>query len=394
MNQHDEGVRSSESQHFVQKITELFVSPEKDDRHNNINIIRFIAAAMVIYGHMSHLIGAPMPQLFGQEISSIAVKVFFVLSGYLIAQSLMRDNHTFRYFVRRTFRIFPGLFFVCFIAAFVLGPLLSSEGFRSYFSSSLPYEYFIKNSLMNPVYSLPGVFENNLYPNAVNGSLWTLPVEFSMYILLPISVFVFKKLNILKPGLAIMAVGLVALSVAHMLLFPSAVWAIWGSNVWDGLVLTPYFFMGAVFSFPEFKKIFNLQWAIVLAFVAGVIVLDGYWQYEIVVFLTLPYITLSCSLATPAVFGRVFAVNDYSYGLYLWGFFVQQILVSFIGVDKGISIVAYSAICFIVATVCAMVSWHLVEKPCNGVGKKVCAWSRRREAERLAKKTVTGTTAD
>lgn len=366
------------------------MSPEKDDRHNNINIIRFIAAAMVIYGHMSHLIGAPMPLLFGQEVSSIAVKVFFVLSGYLIAQSLMRDNHTFRYFVRRTFRIFPGLIFICFVAAFVLGPLLSSEGLRAYFTNSAPYEYFIKNSLMNPVYALPGVFENNLYPNAVNGSLWTLPVEFSMYILLPISVFVFKKLNILKSGLTIVAVALAVLSIVHMLFFPDAVLAVWGSNVWDGLVLAPYFFAGAVFSFPEFKRIFNLQWAIVLAFIAGVIVLSGYWQYEIVVFLTLPYITLSCSLATPAIFGRVFAVNDYSYGLYLWGFFIQQILVSFIGVDKGIPLVVYATLSLVVATVFAMVSWHLVEKPCNGVGKKVCAWSRKREAERRTQASVSG----
>lgn len=362
----------------------LFVSSKDADRHNNINIIRFIAAAMVIYGHMAHLAGYSVPVLFGEEVSGIAVKVFFVLSGYLIMQSYMRDGHLFRYGIRRVFRIFPGLIFVCFITAFVIGPFLSDSGIRTYFSDISTYEYFIKNCIMYPVYNLPGVFTNNYYPTAVNGSLWTLPVEFSMYILLPLFIVSFKKLHILKLGIAFTGVVLMTLELIHIIWYPDWCCVIWGTNIFDGLVLAPYFFIGAVFTFPELKRALNLQWAVVLAFLAGIVVLSSYWQYELLIFLVLPYITLSCSFATPAIFGRVFAINDYSYGLYLWGFFIQQVLVSLIGIGS-LSILPYTFICLIASLSCAMVSWHLIEKPGNALGKRLTAWSRSRQRVREAK---------
>ncbi len=89
-------------------MTNLFVSSCDKDRRNNINLIRFVAAAMVVYGHMAHFMGGQMPILFGQEASSIAVKIFFFLSGYLICTSYLRDPHPLRYLVRRAFRIFQG----------------------------------------------------------------------------------------------------------------------------------------------------------------------------------------------------------------------------------------------------------------------------------------------
>ena len=86
---------------MASRLARLFVADEASDRRNNINVIRFIAASAVIYGHMAHLTGLPVPQICGEEVSSLAVKVFFVLSGYLIAQSYQRDPDPFRYLVRR-----------------------------------------------------------------------------------------------------------------------------------------------------------------------------------------------------------------------------------------------------------------------------------------------------
>lgn len=135
-------------------LAKLFVSPKNDDRNNNINAIRYIAAAMVIYGHMGHLGGYPVPQLFGEDISTIAVKIFFVLSGYLITQSYLHDGNIFRYGIRRVFRIFPGLIFVCFVTTFIVCPFISTLGVSGYFAEPGSYLYFIKNSLMNMTYGL------------------------------------------------------------------------------------------------------------------------------------------------------------------------------------------------------------------------------------------------
>ncbi len=368
---------------LLKKLTLLFVSPESEDRHNNINLIRFVSAAMVVYGHMAHLVGAPVPNLFGEEVSTIAVKVFFVLSGYLITQSFMRDDDFFRYMVRRIFRIFPGLIFVCFMLTFIIGPCLSTLSAGQYFSHPQTYAYFLHNSALFPDYFLPGVFTANPYPDAVNGSLWTLPVEFSMYLLLPLLVVVFRKLNLLKAGMIGAAVLFACLDIAYITQFSDARFIIWGSNVFQGLVLAPYFFAGSLFVFPEIKERLNIQVAFVLAFLLGIVIWGDYWKYEILVLLMLPYITLACSFATPALFGRVFAVNDYSYGLYVWGFPVQQTLISFLGAD-AFSLVSYTIISFLVATACAMVSWFVVEKPGNRLGKRITQWSRHRSQAKEA----------
>lgn len=367
----------------MNKAIELFVGSSGENRHNNINMIRFVSAAMVVYGHMAHFIGAPPPLLFGQEVSHIAVKVFFVLSGYLIAQSLLRDDNFFRYMTRRVFRIFPGLIFVSFVLAFVVGPLMTELPKSEYFSNPNTYKYFVMNSLLHPEYNLPGVFADNPYQYAVNGSLWTLPVEFSMYLILPMFVSLFKKMKILKSGLFVVAAFVAVLEIAHIAAFPDARFVVWGTDIFQGLDLAPFFFSGSLFVFPEFKKLLNLQVAVFLAFLLGVVSIHTYWISSSCVIVLLPYIALSCALASPAFFGKVFATEDYSYGLYVWGFPVQQCFVAIFGADF-LGLTPYTIICFLVATLFGMISWFFVEKPCGKIGRRITQWSRRRQGEKEA----------
>lgn len=363
---------------MLNKVVRLFVSSPEHNRDNNINIIRCIAAVMVIYGHMAHLIDVPVPTLFGEKISTIAVKVFFVISGYLITQSFLRDGHYFRYMVRRVCRIFPGLIFVSFATAFLIGPVVSSLPVTEYLFNRQTVKYFVHNSVLYPDYFLPGVFSENPYPDAVNGSLWTLPVEFAMYILLPFFVVVFRKLNILKGGLVAATVIFSILDVAYLSFFPEARFVIWGSNIFQGLVLVPYFFAGSLFTFDEIKSRLNLQVGVLFAFLIGSVMLEAYWQTEFALLLLLPYITLACALTKPAFFGRVFATEDYSYGLYLWGFPVQQLLVYLFGAD-AFSLLGYTIVSFFVAFLASMISWFLVEKPGGRLGKKITSWSRNKQ---------------
>ncbi len=360
----------------MKKILSLFWSPADANRQNNINFIRFAAAAMVIYGHMAHLVGAPVPQLFGQEVSTIAVKVFFVLSGYLITKSFVRDENYFRYAIRRIFRIFPGLIFIVLFCIFILGPIASTLSVSDYFQNENTWRY-LRNCLLYPIYSLPGVFVDNFYPNAVNGSLWTLPVEFAMYIILPIIYVGLRKLKITQTGIAIIGISILAFNVARLNFFPELRIIIWGSNLVDGCMLASYFFAGALFTFENFRSKLNLQVACFLLAFLAIINLRNYWQWEIALFLFLPYIVLSLSFAQPSIFGRVFAKNDYSYGLYLWGMPVQQLFVYYFGIDF-LGLIPYSLLCMVIATLCAMFSWHFIEQPCNKIGKKITNYSKKR----------------
>ena len=157
----------------------------REKRDNNFNIIRFVAAIMVMAGHMAYIGGYTLPTLWGEGIQALGVKIFFLIGGFLIAKSWESDSNPVRYMTKRVFRIFPALIAFTLVAAYVIGPILSTLTINEYFQSPLVRNY-LRNILLFPAYSLPGVFETNPYPNAVNGSLWTLPIEFAMYILVPI----------------------------------------------------------------------------------------------------------------------------------------------------------------------------------------------------------------
>ena len=130
--------------------------------------------------------GVPAPLFLGVlPLGPLGVYIFFSISGYLIAQSWDRDSHALRFFIRRGLRIFPALIVVTILTVFVLGPAITTLPIWEYFKSNSTWGYF-SNIILYMSYALPGVFEHNTYPNAVNGSLWSLTTEFGMYMLLMI----------------------------------------------------------------------------------------------------------------------------------------------------------------------------------------------------------------
>ncbi|MEG1887365.1 MAG: acyltransferase [Oscillospiraceae bacterium] len=346
-----------------------FITPvtTESDRANNFNIIRFIAAIMVVYSHMGHIIGGPVFSIYNQAVSTIGVKIFFLISGYLITKSYMNDSNIVRYLTRRVFRIFPALIAIIVFSTFIVGPIFTTLSLNEYFHSPLIFDY-LKNIFLKISYSLPGVFQNNIYPNAVNGSLWTLPVEFAMYLLLPAIVVVFKKLKILKQGILAVAVVALISDIIKIKYFPAAALVIYNTNLYDWLTLVPFFFIGALFTFPEIRKLLNLQWATGIAAVALLIGANQV-KSEIIVALVLPYFIFSFALAPNPIFANWFSKNDYSYGMYLYGFLIQQLYSQFLG--KHFSVNIATIICVLATFAAAFVSWHLIEKPCQKLGKKI-----------------------
>ena len=95
----------------------------------------------------------------------------------LVWSSWERDSDLKRFFMRRSLRIFPVLWVLVFWAIFLLGPVFSTLRLTDYFAASETWRY-LSMALLLPRHALPGVFADNPFPLAVNGSLWTLPVEF------------------------------------------------------------------------------------------------------------------------------------------------------------------------------------------------------------------------
>ena len=140
------------------------------NRNNNIAVIKFIAAIMVITGHMAYILGVSLPIVLGTGIQIIGVKIFFLMGGYLITKSWLSDPIPKRYAEKRIMRLVPPLVMYTIIAILFSGIFLSTLSIKEYFTNPQTWRY-LKNIVFCIEYSLPGVFENNIYPCAVNGSL-------------------------------------------------------------------------------------------------------------------------------------------------------------------------------------------------------------------------------
>ena len=322
---------------------------------------------MVVLGHMSHLIGVEVNMFLGQAVSTIGVKIFFLISGYLIANSFCNDSNVLRYAIRRIFRILPGLIGVVLFAIFIVGPLCTSLPLREYFSNGVTWNY-MKNIALYIQYFLPGVFENNPYPNAVNGSLWTLPVEVLMYIAVPVLFLMFRRVEKWKMAL-VLAVATQLLNIGIRIFKPSAYYVIYGTDVISALTIIPYFFVGILFTQEKIKKYLNLQVATGLICVASMLKLSE-MKSEVVLFILLPYFIFSFSFAENPVFKKCFSKNDFSYGMYLYGFLIQQVVVERL-MEYQLTLNVYFVICAILSVAFGAFSWFLIEKPAQKLAKKI-----------------------
>jgi peptidoglycan/LPS O-acetylase OafA/YrhL len=159
-------------------------------RDNNFNLVRLLAAGCVLVSHswpLSGTPGEPFERFAGFSLGHFGVDIFFVVSGFLVTGSLFA-RRTLGAFVRaRALRIFPALTVNAFGTALVIGPLVTALPLAAYFTSPLTWAYAVLNSTTWPwgvVWSLPGVFRGLPAGDAVNGALWSLPWELTMYAML------------------------------------------------------------------------------------------------------------------------------------------------------------------------------------------------------------------
>lgn len=325
---------------------------------DNFGAIRLLAAIVVVFGHSFPLSGAPSIVLLGNEVQALAVKVFFVISGYLIAQSWFTDPNPVRYLIKRCLRIFPALIFVVCLSALILGPTISTLPASVYFRAPQLAAYF-RNITLYPVYSLPGVFGRNIYPDAVNGSLWSLPVEFSMYLVLPILACRFRgaAFRLVLAALLLGGASLYELRGAGRFLTPAVV--VFGTNLRSGLDVAPYFLSGAsLYSLRAWIRP-NIQLAMVIG--AGALLIPPVAFYpELGLYIALPYAVMAFALAKPAGFSFIERFGDLSYGTYLFGFPVQQWVVQTFGTAHHP--IRSCALALPPTLLLAFASWHLIER--------------------------------
>ena len=336
-------------------------------RDNNFNLIRLIAAYSVLVGHSWPLaqgesVSDPLGRLTGHHMGALAVEVFFFTSGFLVTGSILSRGNLWAYAKARGLRIFPGLWVAMILSVIVLGLGFSSLPAREYFTSSKTLGFLVETTtfLIRGFDHLPGVFTNNPAPNAVNGSLWTLPRELKKYILLGAVWFASARLlrdrlprvggwqvfDLIILGIATVGIGLHF--IQHFVGWPHG-----------PVATTGVFFMGAAAYVLRDRIVLRGDWFFV-CLAALLISSVNEKAFFVAVHLTLAYLVLWLAyIPANAVVRSYNRLGDYSYGTYIYAFPIQQAVAVLV---PGVTPWGMMAWASPVTLVLAVASWHLVEE--------------------------------
>lgn len=328
---------------------------------NSFDIIRLFAALLVVYGHAFPLTMQQAPTFAGNSVQAIGVKIFFVISGYLIMGSWIRDPSLWRFGLRRILRIMPALAVVVTLTILVLGPITSFLSAKEYFSNPRTWTY-LTNILFRPQYDLPGVFGDNPYPNAVNGSLWSLPAEIAMYIIGPVIYTAGQSVRAQRWAILGGALALVTLSIWLLrIAVPQTIPVWYGSNLLSFLDVAPYFLIGATYVGFRLERFLFPTIAGVTWIVMSLLSPSG-WSAEFALYFVLPYAVLSLGLTPAALSSRISAYGDISYGVYLYSFPMQQCVAWLLPYTQN-NPWANMALTIPPLLLLATLSWRYVEQP-------------------------------
>ena len=320
-------------------------------RPAGFDYLRIFLAFCVVFTHIFGITldGDVAKSVFGglaRPLEAFILPMFFSLSGFLVAGSLVRSETLVSFFGLRVLRLLPALAVEIMLSAFVIGPLFTQLPLREYFTQRGFYTYFL-NLVGRIHYELPGVFTTNTYPNIVNQQLWTIPWELDCYILLGLA----SVLGLIKLPRIFLA-GVVAVHFLFLALHGADFEG--GSSV-QGYALVLSFLAGvAIFLFKD-----RLPWSPTLGAISAIaiylLLLVPYGDN----FVSAPaaYFTVFLGVTNPSR-ARLLLSGDYSYGLYLYGFPIQQ---AFASIWPGLNISALVAV--FVAMLFACFSWWCVELP-------------------------------
>lgn len=336
-------------------------------RQDNFLLLRIIAAIMVIYGHSFHIApNGAAKEIFietgwGIYSGDIAVNIFFIVSGFMVAGSYIRQADLFEFMKARIVRIVPALLVCVLLVAYVVGPLVSVLSSGDYFKNADVFRYVLRNMSFSSdmQFTLPGVFGNHLAKDVVNGSLWTLPAEFRMYVFVAILGAIgllSHRITLLVILALLFCVGLVA--PYNLPLHP------------EWLRLAGCFSIGILAY--AFKDLITISHEGFIAVVFGVYLCRGLDIHLYVLVIALAYFCFW--FAYMVRLPNLDRFGDPSYAIYLWGWPIQQLLASAL---PGTHAIANFLLSSAGAIAIGYVSWYLVEKPCL---KLKHVWSKKSPA--------------
>ena len=363
-------------------------------QQNNFNLMRVVLAISVIFSHCypikyglevldptAHFLRdqKDLPMDHAIDLGHLAVYGFFVISGYLVTMSWQRSLGIWDYLKKRILRIYPGFVIVSLLCALIVGPLAADNTAAYWHQLGTEGLTFFPRLILLDL-TVPPVFIHMPVSGAMNGSLWTIPFEFQCYLL-------------------VVLLGLASLRASRFI--PSNIRRALPATLFAGAYLAYFLYCsGSLAAMPGLLRLNEFSFAgriltkigashglgsrMYLYFISGMCL---YLYRRIIPFrLPLAIVALAALLASiyvlpviayvlplagsylllyiaflPSPFSRVGTKHDLSYGLYLYAFPVQQLLVHYFDAQLSIAALFFSAL--IVTAGLAFLSWKFIEAP-------------------------------
>lgn len=315
-------------------------------------------AIFVVFSHSYDIAGQGSDWLYratGNQVdfSYLGLRGFFIISGFLVYQSLTRSESLGEYFVKRSLRIFPGLITLLLCTIVLVGVLSPKPMFSSLHNPQV-WSYVLNTlSLTNATFTVPGIFDSNPI-QSMNGSLWTLRIEFTFYLLLSILFFVRSN----RQRNLLMAAGLAILMICAVFFYDDLRRYIVIISVRYFMRFGTYFIAGALLAsigIQQFRYRKQALWASLILFGLS-LYFKVFMQTQYLIY---PFVVILLGCCYLPFLSRITDITgDLSYGIYIYAFPIQQLLMLKFHFD-AISIFTTS---LAVTSVIAYFSWHLIEK--------------------------------
>jgi peptidoglycan/LPS O-acetylase OafA/YrhL len=330
---------------------------------NSFDALRLIAAFLVFYSHQWGMLGYEEPGVpqIGQSFGGLGVFMFFGISGFLVARSVLSGKSVADFFAARALRIYPALV-VSLLVCLVLGLLLTTVDKGAYLASPATWQFFFGNILpffQEQALVLPGVFETANW-TGVNGSLWTIKYELFCYGVIALAFLVPARRRPLAVGL-LAALGFAAYGALARHWPPP-----------EGMARFVYFnsfdarFWGSMFAFGALLAAAEKRWPsaptnIALATAMVYLALLGRNISYMFPIATVVGLTIAVGVS-PLLYSRTLRrFGDVSYGLYLYAYPVCNLVTTYL--KDSVPIPVVFAISFLVTLALAFASWWTVERP-------------------------------
>lgn len=339
-------------------------------RDNNFNLIRFLAAGTVVFAHSFIVVtgnrfAGPLVSATGHDLGYHAVNVFFAASGFLIAQSWLATPSLSGFLSARLLRLWPALILCAVLVTVFVGPALTSLPLAQYLRAAGTWEYLPRVAgLLGADSALPGVATTVPGDTGIDAPLWTLKYEVICYLCLA-AFGLAGGFSAPRRFWLWMAPILVLLAAASLMPIAHDV-----THPYDHLIRFGLCFGFGVVAFFAARRIPLTLWAVMAAFVFAVL-LRRTAAYECALCLFTAYATIWAAFVPSNAIRNFNRFGDYSYGIYIYAYPIQQLLVQRLPRLTPLALFAAAAP---LAIALAIASWHWLERPCLARKRELAAY--------------------